>query len=52
MTKKDSRAGVVALGVLTVMELGLCGGCTPTGTGDLGTFVTDLLLNALAALLL
>ena len=52
MTKRDSRSGVVVLGVLTVMELGLCGGCTPIDTGDLGTFVRDLLLNALAALLL
>lgn len=52
MTKRDSRAGAVALGTLMVMGLTLCGGCAPIDNGVLETFVRDLLLNAAAALLL
>ena len=52
MTKRDSRAGPVALGALMAMGLILCGGCAPIDNGVLETFVRDLLLNAAAALLL
>ncbi len=52
MTKTRLRSDVVVLAVVTALGLALCGGCTPIGTPDLGTFVRDLLLNALAALLL
>ena len=52
MMNGDSRANVVALGVLTAMGAALCGGCTPVDNGVLETFVRDLLLNAAAAWLL
>ena len=52
MTKRESRASAVALGALMAMGLTLCGGCAPIESGEIETFLGDLLLNAAAALLL
>ncbi len=52
MMKRNARSSVVPIMFLTVMTLALCQGCTPIDSGELGTFVRDMLLNTTAALLL
>ena len=52
MTTRFARGRSAAWTVLTVAGLALCGGCSPIQDGDIETFVSELLRNAVAAFLL
>jgi len=52
VTKGHSQLRALTLGVLMIMGLTLCGGCTPIDSTAVGTFLSDLLRNATAAWLL
>ncbi len=52
MKNKNPRNNVVPVTLLAVMTLTFCGGCTPIASGELETFVRDMLLSAAAAFLL
>ena len=52
MTRKNRCSRSFAVTLLSAAAFMLCGGCTPIGSGELETFLRDMLLNAAAAFLL
>lgn len=50
MRKRPQNNGVT-IALLGVIAMALLGGCTPIDTGEVETFVRELLLNTMAAFL-
>lgn len=50
--KKHSQCNILVLTTLVAPGLTLSGGCVPVDSTELGTFMRDLLLNAVSAFLL
>ena len=50
--KKNRQRNILVLTTFGALSLVLIGGCLPVDSADLGTFMRDLLLNAVSAFLL
>lgn len=52
MMKKHSQCNILVWTTFVALGLALSGGCVPVDSAELGTFMRDLLLNAVSAFLL
>lgn len=52
MMKKHSQCNPLVLMTFVALSLAMSGGCVAVDSAELGTFMRDLLLNAVSAFLL